>query len=106
MLAPVVRRLSNRDRHILQLRFFDGLTQREIADDIGVTQMQVSRLLSRIFRDMREDLGPRRTSRARPAKMADRATSCAGTWHTRRAGKVCHDHDPGQRRSSPRSAAI
>jgi RNA polymerase sigma-B factor len=57
-LAPVVRQLSERDRHILQLRFFDGLTQREIADDIGVTQMQVSRLLSRIFRDLRNDLGP------------------------------------------------
>lgn len=56
-LAPVVRRLSRRDRHILQLRFFKGLTQREIADDIGVTQMQVSRLLSRIFRDLREELG-------------------------------------------------
>jgi RNA polymerase sigma-B factor len=56
-LAPVVRRLSRRDRHILELRFFEGLTQREIADDIGVTQMQVSRLLSRIFRDLRADLG-------------------------------------------------
>jgi RNA polymerase sigma-B factor len=56
-LAPVVRRLSTRDRHILELRFFEGLTQREIAEDIGVTQMQVSRLLSRIFRDIREDLG-------------------------------------------------
>ena len=56
-LAPVVRRLSRRDRHILELRFFEGLTQREIAEDIGVTQMQVSRLLSRIFRDLREDLG-------------------------------------------------
>lgn len=57
-LAPVVRQLSRRDRHILELRFFEGLTQREIAEDIGVTQMQVSRLLSRIFRDIREDLGP------------------------------------------------
>lgn len=57
-LAPVVRRLSARDRHILRMRFYDGLTQREIAEDIGVTQMQVSRLLTRIFRDLREDLGP------------------------------------------------
>ncbi len=56
-LAPVVRRLSRRDRHIIELRFFEGLTQREIADDIGVTQMQVSRLLTRIFRDLREELG-------------------------------------------------
>ncbi len=58
LLAPVVRRLSRRDRHILELRFYEGLTQREIAEDLGVTQMQVSRLLSRIFRDLRQDLGP------------------------------------------------
>lgn len=57
VLAPVVRRLSDRDRRILELRFTDGLTQREIAEDIGVTQMQVSRLLSRIYRDLRDDLG-------------------------------------------------
>ena len=56
-LGPVVRRLSDRDRHILRLRFFEGLTQREIAEDIGVTQMQVSRLLTRIYRDLRAGLG-------------------------------------------------
>jgi RNA polymerase sigma-B factor len=57
VLAPAVRRLSDRDRRILQMRFFDGLTQREIAETIGVTQMQVSRLLTRIFRDLRNQLG-------------------------------------------------
>ena len=57
VLGPVVRRLSDRDRRILQMRFFDGLTQREIADAIGVTQMQVSRLLTRIFKDLRVQLG-------------------------------------------------
>ena len=56
-LGPVVKCLSARDRHILKLRFYDGLTQREIATDIGVTQMQVSRLLTRIFRDLRNGLG-------------------------------------------------
>jgi len=55
-LAPVVRRLGKRDRRILQLRFFEDRTQREIGEDIGVTQMQVSRLLSRIFDDLREHL--------------------------------------------------
>jgi RNA polymerase sigma-B factor len=56
MLAPVVRRLSERDRRILLLRFFRGWTQQEIAEDIGVTQMQVSRLLTRIMCDLRKGL--------------------------------------------------
>jgi RNA polymerase sigma-B factor len=55
-LAPVVRRLSERDRRILHLRFFEDLTQAEIGEDLGVTQMQVSRLLSRILGTLREDL--------------------------------------------------
>jgi RNA polymerase sigma-B factor len=55
-LAPVVRRLKERDRRILYMRFFEERTQQEIADDIGVTQMQVSRLLSRIMRDLRTEL--------------------------------------------------
>jgi RNA polymerase sigma-B factor len=56
VLAPVVRRLGERDRRILMLRFFRGWTQQEIADDIGVTQMQVSRLLSRILTELREQI--------------------------------------------------
>jgi RNA polymerase sigma-B factor len=56
MLAPVVRRLPERDRRILYLRFFEDLTQEEIGQDLGVTQMQVSRLLTRILNNLREDL--------------------------------------------------
>jgi RNA polymerase sigma-B factor len=59
MLGPVVRRLTDRDRRILTLRFFRGWTQQEIAEDIGVTQMQVSRLLSRILADLRQELQTR-----------------------------------------------
>jgi RNA polymerase sigma-B factor len=55
-LAPVLRRLKERDRRILYMRFFEERTQQEIAEDIGVTQMQVSRLLTRIMRDLRDDL--------------------------------------------------
>jgi RNA polymerase sigma-B factor len=58
MLAPVVRTLSERDRKILMLRFFRGWTQSEIAEELGVTQMQVSRLLSRILRDLHRGLHP------------------------------------------------
>jgi RNA polymerase sigma-B factor len=56
MLATAVSRLAPRDRYILGLRFFRGLTQREIADEIGVTQMQVSRLLTRMMLVLREQL--------------------------------------------------
>lgn len=56
VLGPVVSRLAPRDRRVIELRFFAGLTQREIAEDIGVTQMQVSRLLARILRDLRKNL--------------------------------------------------
>jgi RNA polymerase sigma-B factor len=56
VLAPVVRRLSERDKLVLRLRFFDDCTQQEIAQEIGVTQTQVSRLLSRIFSELREGL--------------------------------------------------
>ena len=56
LLAPVVRRLGERDRRILDLRFFHDRTQQEIADEIGVTQMHVSRLLARILGDLRSQL--------------------------------------------------
>lgn len=57
LLEPVLRQLSQRDRDILSMRFGEGLTQREIATRIGVTQMQVSRLLSRILTQLRSDVG-------------------------------------------------
>ena len=56
VLGPAVRRLCRRDRRIVELRFFEQRSQQEIAEDIGVTQMQVSRLLARILRDLREAL--------------------------------------------------
>ena len=58
LLEPVVRRLSDRDRRVLFLRFFEDWTQKEIGEDIGVSQMQVSRTLSRLLATMRDQLGP------------------------------------------------
>lgn len=56
MLAPLIRDLDERDRRILERRFVDGWTQREIGRELGVTQMQVSRLLNRILADLRAAL--------------------------------------------------
>lgn len=57
LLRPLISRLSARDRKVLELRFVDGLTQREVGERIGVTQMQVSRILSRIFATLRDEVG-------------------------------------------------
>ena len=57
LLRPLLSKLEDRDRTVLRLRFVDGLTQREVGEEIGVTQMQVSRILSRIFATLRSDLG-------------------------------------------------
>ncbi|WP_051551440.1 sigma-70 family RNA polymerase sigma factor [Nocardioides sp. URHA0020] len=56
VLAPLLARLTPRERKIVELRFFHGRTQSEIGREIGVTQMQVSRLLTRLMTRMREQL--------------------------------------------------
>ena len=55
-VRPLMDRLSPRDRRILALRYFSGWTQQQIADDVGVTQMQVSRLITKALRRLREGL--------------------------------------------------
>jgi RNA polymerase sigma-B factor len=59
VLAPVLRKLTPRDQQILQLRFVEERTQQEIAEAIGLTQAQVSRVLTRILADLRGDLAAR-----------------------------------------------
>jgi RNA polymerase sigma-B factor len=54
LLRTLTRHLKPRDRLILYLRFVEGRTQAEIGEELGVTQMQVSRLLSRLLRELRE----------------------------------------------------
>ena len=56
ILRTLTRELKPRDRLILYLRFVEGKTQQEISGEIGVTQMQVSRLLARILETMRARL--------------------------------------------------
>jgi len=53
LLHPLVSRLPERQQHILRLRFEQDLTQREIASVLGMSQMHVSRLLSRSLAQLR-----------------------------------------------------
>lgn len=52
-LRRIAADLDDRDRRILHLRFYEDATQSEIAAELGVSQMQVSRLLNTLFRRMR-----------------------------------------------------
>src|SRR5262249_42299221 len=56
VLAPGFRTLADRERRILQLRFYDGLTQSQIAQQVGVSQMHVSRLIRRSLEKLREEI--------------------------------------------------
>ena len=55
--APALATLDEREQKILTLRFYGNLTQSQIADQIGVSQMHVSRLLARALTKLRGQLG-------------------------------------------------
>jgi RNA polymerase sigma-B factor len=56
VLAPGFKVLDDRERTILQLRFFEGLTQSQIAQQVGISQMHVSRLIRRSLEKIRETI--------------------------------------------------
>jgi RNA polymerase sigma-B factor len=56
VLAPGFKVLDERERKILHLRFFSGLTQSQIAEEIGISQMHVSRLIRRSLEKIREEI--------------------------------------------------
>ncbi len=53
-IKEALRKLSDREKHILTLRFFEGKTQMEVADEIGISQAQVSRLEKAALGHMRK----------------------------------------------------
>jgi RNA polymerase sigma-B factor len=65
VLAPGFKALDERERRILQLRFFEGLTQSQIAQQIGISQMHVSRLIRRSLEKIRETIAEDEESLAR-----------------------------------------
>jgi RNA polymerase sigma-B factor len=55
-LAPLIAELDERDRQIIHMRFVEELTQAQIGEHLGVSQMHVSRLLSRTLARLREGM--------------------------------------------------
>lgn len=58
-LAPLLDELPDRERTILVLRFFGNMTQTQIADRVGVSQMHVSRLLTQTLKGLRDRMSER-----------------------------------------------
>ena len=55
-LEPALDRLGSREREILRMRFEEGLPQTQIADQVGLSQMHVSRLIRKSLASMRDEL--------------------------------------------------
>jgi RNA polymerase sigma-B factor len=72
VLAPGFRVLDERERRILHLRFFKGLTQSQIAQQVGISQMHVSRLIRRALEKIREEIGSDEEPAPRAADAAKR----------------------------------
>jgi RNA polymerase sigma-B factor len=53
-IAPVLEEISERDRRVLHLRFVEDMTQSEIAEQVGVSQMHVSRILRATIEKLRQ----------------------------------------------------
>lgn len=55
-LRPLIAELPDRERRLLEMRFFRNMTQTEIAGELGISQMHVSRLLTRTLAQLRDKL--------------------------------------------------
>jgi RNA polymerase sigma-B factor len=55
-LAPLIAQLDERERQIIHMRFVEERTQAEIGEELGISQMHVSRLISRMLRRLRAGL--------------------------------------------------
>ena len=105
-LKPLLDRLDPREKKILLLRFFKNMTQSQIAEEIGVSQMHVSRLLSRdprpaaeLARGVSGCSGPVRGQRRGSMRGCRRQTSVDDRHrreHDRHPGRLAADEAPGR----------
>lgn len=56
VLSNAIKRLSDREKQIITLRFYEGKTQMEVAEEVGISQAQVSRLEKNALKSMRKYL--------------------------------------------------
>ena len=58
VIEDTIRDFSPREQEVIRMRFLEGLTQVEIAQRLGVSQVQVSRLLRRTLKRIQEKIDP------------------------------------------------
>ena len=63
-LKEAMKRLDDREKHIIEMRFYEGKTQMEVAREIGISQAQVSRLEKHALKNMKNYLRPWKSSRS------------------------------------------
>ena len=67
-VRPLLAALPERDQHVLMLRFFENMTQSQIAEQLGISQMHVSRLLARSLATLRDQVATPEMVAALPAR--------------------------------------
>src|SRR2546422_8150558 len=72
VLEPGFRVLDERERKILHLRFFEGLTQSQIAQQVGISQMHVSRLIRRSLEKIRDEIAAEQRSEEHTSELQSR----------------------------------
>ena len=55
-LSDAIARLGQREKHILALRFYEGKTQMEVSNEVGISQAQVSRLEKSAINQIKKNL--------------------------------------------------
>ena len=102
-LKPLLESLPPREKKILMLRFFGNMTQSQIAAELGISQMHVSRLLARTLTQLRDGLTTEELGRAF-SEAGARSAPAGTTAMSHRGGPGCHTgHDT---LTSPGEAAV
>lgn len=89
-VAPYLRELPDRDRRVLYLRFYQGLSQGRIAEELGISQMQVSRILSGTCDRIRRQVDAQGNAGHNPEHTPRAHTEAANSSATHKASTAQH----------------